>query len=169
LSLLVSESISVLQPVFQKYSANRSSIIPLLQEIQGQLGYISPESVDEMANYLGISASEIYGVASFYTQFKFTPPGKHIIQICQGTACHVRGSSTVLDALRDELNIEPGQTTSDRLFTLERVACVGCCALSPVMVVDGKVYAQMTQAKVREVLNEYRKKEVKEAGVKNDC
>jgi len=166
LSPLISESISVLQQVFQKYPAQRSSTIPLLQEIQERLGYIPPDAVDAMANYLGISASEIYGVASFYTQFKFTPPGKHIIQICQGTACHVRSSSDVLESLREELNIEPGQTTSDRLFTLERVACVGCCALSPVMVVDGKVYAQMTRAKVREVLNEYRQKEAKEAGVK---
>jgi len=163
LSEVSSTSIS---KVFQKYPTNRSSIIPLLQEVQEQLGYIPASAVDEMAVYLGVSATEIYGVASFYTQFKFTPPGKYIIQICQGTACHVRASSVVLEAIREELNIEPGQTTKDGLFTLERVACVGCCALAPVMVVNGKVYAQMTQDKVHNVLKEYYEKETNHAGDK---
>ncbi len=156
-----------LQQLLQKYPKHRSSVIPLLQEIQEHYGYISAPAVDAMAEYLDISASEIYGVASFYTQFKFTPPGKYIIQICQGTACHVRASSIVLEALREELNIEPGHTTPDGLFTLERVACVGCCALAPVMVINGKVYAQMTQEKVREVIDEYRKKEETKAGVES--
>lgn len=154
-----------IQQLFQKYPPHRSSIIPLLQELQEHYGYISAPAVDAMAEYLGVSASEIYGVATFYTQFKFNPPGKYVIQICQGTACHVRASSIILEALREELNIEPGHTTPDRLFTLERVACVGCCALAPVMTVNGKVYAQMTPAKVREVIQEYRKKEEQKVGV----
>lgn len=167
LSLTISnnELVFGLQQLFQKYPARRSSIIPLLQEVQEHYGYISSPAVDTMAEYLGVSASEIYGVASFYTQFKFTPPGKYVIQICQGTACHVRASSIVLEALREELNIEPGHTTTDGLFTLERVACVGCCALAPVMAVNGKVYAQMTQEKVREVIKEYRQKEDNKTGV----
>lgn len=160
-----SELVFGLQQLFQKYPAKRSSIIPLLQEVQGHYGYISAPAVDVMADYLGVSSSEIYGVASFYTQFKFTPPGKYVIQICQGTACHVRGSSIVLEALREELKIEPGHTTPDGLFTLERVACVGCCALAPVMVINGKVYAQMTQDKVREVINDYRQKEENKVGI----
>lgn len=147
------------QSILTKYPAHRSSIIPLLQEFQDQYGYISPQAVEAIARYVDVSESEVYGVASFYTQFKFSPPGKYVIQICQGTACHVRGSTIIADTLREELGIKPGQTTPDGLFTLERVACVGCCALSPVMVINGKVYANMTPAKVAEVIKEYREKE----------
>jgi len=160
-----SELVFGIQELFKKHPARRSSIIPLLQEIQEHYGYVSPPAVDAMSEYLGVSASEIYGVASFYTQFKFVPPGKYVIQICQGTACHVRASSIVLEALREELKVEPGHTTSDGLFTLERVACVGCCALAPVMAINGKVYAQMTQDKVREVIKEYRQKEENKTGI----
>jgi len=147
-----------LREVFNKYPPHRSSLIPILQEVQDFLGYISEQAVNQIADYLGVSPSEIYGVASFYTQFKFNPPGKHIIQVCQGTACHVRGSKMLVDVIKEELGIEPGQTTPDGEFTLERVACIGCCALAPAVVIDGKVYAQVTPAKIRELITT--KKEV---------
>lgn len=150
----VSESVSFeqLEFLFNKYPSHRSSLIPLLQEIQSLFGYIPESVVEKLAEYIGISPSEIYGVASFYTQFKFNPPGKHIIQVCQGTACHVRGSKMLIDVIKEELGIEPGQTTADGEYTLERVACIGCCALAPAVVIDGNVYAQVTPAKVRELI-----------------
>lgn len=136
----------------KKYPPHRGSLIPLLQEVQDFLGYISEQAVDKISDYLGISSSEIYGVASFYTQFKFNPPGRHIIQVCQGTACHVRGSKLLIDVIKEELGIEPGQTTADGEYTLERVACIGCCALAPAVVIDGRVYAQVTPGKIRELI-----------------
>lgn len=150
----VSEFVSFeqLEFLFNKYPSHRSSLIPLLQEIQSLFGYIPESVVEKLAEYIGISPSEIYGVASFYTQFKFNPPGKHIIQVCQGTACHVRGSKMLIDVIKEELGIEPGQTTADGEYTLERVACIGCCALAPAVVIDGNVYAQVTPAKVRELI-----------------
>ncbi len=137
----------------KEYAPHRGSLIPLLQEVQEFLGYISEEAVDKIGNYLGVSPSEVYGVASFYTQFKFNPPGRHIVQICQGTACHVRGSKLLIDVVKEELGIEPGETTEDGEYTLERVACIGCCALAPAVVIDGKVYAQVTPGKIRELIN----------------
>ncbi|MCX8063588.1 MAG: NAD(P)H-dependent oxidoreductase subunit E, partial [Candidatus Hydrogenedentes bacterium] len=109
-------------------------------------------AVERLAEYLDVSPSEVYGVASFYTQFKFNPPGKHIIQVCQGTACHVRGSKMLIDVVKQDLGIEPGQTTSDGEYSLERVACIGCCALAPAVVVDGNVHAQVTPALMRELI-----------------
>ncbi len=130
-------------------------LIPLLQEIQGRSGYLSPESIRDVAHTLHISENEVYGVASFYTQFRFQAPGRHTIKICLGTACHVRSGQKMLEALQRQLNIQTGETTSDDLFDLQRVACLGCCALAPVMQIDDQIYGRVTTTRLKRILESY--------------
>lgn len=121
----------------------RENLIQILQEIQEHQGYLSEEAVAALARVIAVSENEIYGVASFYTQFRFQAPAEHTIHVCQGTACHVRGSHQILFDFEERLNIKVGEMTADHKFGLERVACVGCCALAPVILVDGQVRAGM--------------------------
>jgi NADH-quinone oxidoreductase subunit E len=144
-----------LLPVLEPYRGHKEALIPVLQKVQGELGYLPEEAVTEIAHFLGISRSEIYGVASFYAQFRFEKQGEHTVKVCQGTACHVRGSRRILEAVMQQLGIQPGGTTEDYKFSLERVACFGSCALAPVMVVDKKVYGRMNTTKAREILAQY--------------
>ena len=144
-----------LQPILEPYRGQKESLIPVLQKVQGELGYLPEEAVSEIAHFLGQSESAIYGVASFYAQFRFERQGEHTVKVCQGTACHVKGSARILEEVERELGIQPGGTTEDYKFSLERVACVGCCALAPVMIVDGVVHAQMTVAEGKKVLAQY--------------
>ena len=146
---------SGIKDILDRHPASRGSLIPVLQDVQEAFGYLSEEAVEELARLTGISANEIYGVATFYTQFRFSPPGRHRIQSCQGTACHVRGGRKILDELEKRLGITAGQSTGDGQFDLERVACLGCCALAPVVAVDGKVHAQVTAKKIPSVLSQY--------------
>lgn len=141
--------------IIAKHATGRGSLIPILQDIQEKIGYLSQEAMAELEQRMGISANEIFGVATFYTQFRFTPPGRHTIVSCQGTACHVRGGRQILNELQQRLGIAAGQTTADGQFDLERVACLGCCALAPVVAVDGKVHAQMTAKKVPSIISQY--------------
>lgn len=134
----------------------RSSLIPILQEVQEEEGFLSPQSILKIGEYLELPASKIYGVATFYNQFRFHALGQYHIQVCRGTACHVRGSQTVLDALRRELKVEPGQTTKDGVFSLEVVACIGACGLAPVIAVNGQFHARVTDKILRKLLAEYR-------------
>jgi NADH-quinone oxidoreductase subunit E len=150
--------LSKITAILERHPANRGSLIPILQDIQEDFGYLSEETVEELARLMDISANEIYGVATFYTQFRFNPPGQHTIQSCQGTACHVRGGQQILEELEHRLGITAGQTTADGRFDLERLACLGCCALAPVVAVDGKVHARMTAKKIPSVLSQYGEK-----------
>jgi NADH-quinone oxidoreductase subunit E len=111
--------------------------------------------IDEIGAFTGVSPGEIFGVASFYTHFRFTKPGKHTIKVCRGTACHVRGSERILELMERELKVKAGQTTTDELFSLERIACFGCCALAPVVVVDKDVHGRMSSTKARRLLTQY--------------
>lgn len=133
----------------------KGALIPVLQKVQGEFGYIPQEVLPDIGRFLGITPNEIFGVATFYAQFRFTKPGDHSVKVCLGTACHVRGATRILEAAQDRTGIKPGETTVDYKFSLERVACFGCCALAPVMVVDGTVHSKMTPAKVKEVLATY--------------
>jgi len=151
----VEERLSGIKDILERHPANRGSLIPVLQDVQEAFGYLSEEAIEELARLMGISANEIYGVATFYTQFRFSPPGRHRIQSCQGTACHVRGGRKILEQLEHRLGISAGQTTTDGKFDLERLACLGCCALAPVVAVDGKVHARMTAKKIPSVLSQY--------------
>lgn len=144
-----------LLPVFKSYDGKREELIPILQKVQEELGYLPEESLSEIAHFLGLSSSEIYGVASFYSQFRFERQGEHSIRVCQGTACHVRGGRRIMETVARELGIQPGGTTEDYKFSLERVACFGSCALAPVLVVDNTVHGRMNTVKARRVLVRY--------------
>ena len=137
---------------FSRYSANRENLVPALQDVQERDGYISEGAVEALAQYFNLSRSDIYSVVSFYAQFKFRKPGKHTIKVCKGTACHVRGSGSLLAALEERLGIKEGETTPDGLVSLERVACLGACALAPAIVVDDKVYGRVTLAEIQKIL-----------------
>jgi len=141
-----------LRDIFLRYAGKRGDLIPVLQDVQAAFGYIPPEVMTEIAKFLRIPESTVYGVATFYAQFYLTRQGKHRIKVCQGTACHVRGGRRVMEVVRRRLGIKPGETTEDYQFSLERVACFGSCALAPVMVVDGKVYGRVTQQKAVRLL-----------------
>ncbi len=142
--------------ILEKYDVKREYLVRAFQDIQERDGYLSENAVGEAADYFGVSKADAYSVVSFYAQFKFKKPGKHTIRVCKGTACHVRGSGTLLAALEERLRIKEGETTSDGLVSLERVACLGACALAPAMVVDGKVHARMTLAQLDKILKELR-------------
>ncbi len=147
--------------ILEKYpDAGREALIPLLQDVQEEQGYISREAIKAISKHLGLPTSKIYGVATFYNQFRFEPRGKYHIQICRGTACHVKGSATVLEVLTRELKLEAGHTSRDGMFSLEVVACIGACGLAPVMSINGVFYAGLTPKKVREILDTYREGEV---------
>jgi NADH-quinone oxidoreductase subunit E len=144
-----------LQDVLGGFAQDRDNLIPILQAVQGEYGYLTPETMEGIADYLSISESSLYGVATFYTQFKFSKPGDHNVRVCLGTACHVRGGSRIMDEVSRHLGIQAGETTEDYKFSLERVACFGSCALSPVVVVDKKVYGRMNPKKIKNILKEY--------------
>jgi NADH-quinone oxidoreductase subunit E len=148
-----------LEPILREHpDAKRDSLIPILQEVQERHGYISRDAVMGIGKHLGLPPSKVYGVATFYNQFRFEPQGKYHIQLCRGTACHVKGSKKLLDAVQMALNVKAGQTTRDGLFSLEVVACIGACGLAPVIAIDGEFHAKVTPEKVRRILDGYRRK-----------
>ncbi len=146
--------------ILNKYENNHYKLIPILQEIQEVYEYLPEEIMTYISTALGISPSQIYGVATFYSHFTLEPKGKHIVKVCDGTACHVKKSGKILEQIKKELNLTDKKTTSDdRLFTLETVACLGACGLAPVMVIDETVYGSVTPEKVTQLLNEIREQE----------
>lgn len=145
----------VVENILRSREGSRKNLIPLLQDIQEALGYISPEAVRIIAETTGMTASYIFGVATFYAQFRFQRPGKYQIRICEGTACHVRGTQEIISEVKRRLNIEKGETTKDGLFSLETVACMGCCALAPVMMVNEDVYGECTPEKAGRIIEDY--------------
>ena len=146
-----------LDKIFQKYpDKDRSNLIPILQDVQEHLGYISQDSVKKISEYMDLPTSKIYGVITFYNQFRLTPPGRHLIQICRGTACHVKGSAALLEALQTELTIKVGQTTRDGRFTLETVACIGACSIAPVICIDGNFHGKVSESNLPGILEQYK-------------
>ena len=138
------------------YEPNPSSLIPLLQKTQEIFGYLPREALEEISKYLKLPLSRVYGVATFYAQFRFEPLGKYVIKICHGTACHVNGAVNISQAITEEVGVEEGQTTEDGLITLERVACLGCCSLAPVIMINEKVFGKLTPEKVRKLIRDLR-------------
>lgn len=134
------------------YEPNPSSLIPLLQKTQEIFGYLPREALEEISRYLKVPLSRVYGVATFYAQFRFEPLGKYVIKICHGTACHVNGAVNISQAIKEEVGIEEGKTTEDGLITLERVACLGCCSLAPVIMINDRVYGKLTPEKGRKII-----------------
>ena len=135
--------------------ARREALIPILQEVQEACGYLPQEAIVRVSRHLDLPTSKVYGVATFYNQFRFQPPGRNQILVCRGTACHVKGSAAVLEAICDELQIRPGQTTRDGMFSVDVVACIGACGLAPVMMVDDETHGRLTPDKVMEILGSY--------------
>jgi NADH-quinone oxidoreductase subunit E len=136
------------------YSQQRDSLIPILQAVQQQYGYLPTEAMQQIADYLHLSNSTVYAVSTFYSQFRFVPGGRSTVKICCGTACHVQGGARILDDMERQLGIKPGETTADGEYTLETVACVGACALAPVVIVDDRIYGRMTSSEANRVLSE---------------
>jgi len=141
--------------LFSGFKGERGDLIPVLQRVQGKFGYISEESTRMISRFLRISENQVFGVASFYSQFRFVEPGRHSIKLCLGTACHVRGGSAIAGAVQRELGVLLGETTPDKRFDLQRVACLGCCALAPVVQVDDDVHSRMTAIRLKQVLEDY--------------
>ncbi len=148
----MSESIEAL---LQKHARTPENLIPILQDVQRQFGYISSESIKQISRHLRISENQVFGVSSFYAQFRFTKPGEHSIRVCLGTACHVRGGATLLETLERGLEIKCGETTPDGKYDLDRVACLGCCALSPVVQIDREIHSRVTVSKLTQLRNSY--------------
>ena len=145
---------------FKEYEKENHSLIPLLQQIQEEFGYLPREAIVKLSEYLGIPLSRIYGVATFYSQFNFQPLGKYVVKICRGTACHVNGAVNIVQELEDELGIKENETSEDGLVTLQPVACLGCCSLAPVIMVNEKVYGNLTTSAVRRIAKKIKKDEL---------
>ena len=145
-----------LDKALDEYKGVEGSLITILQKAQDIYGYLPREGIEYVARALKLKPAKVYGVATFYTQFRFEPVGKYLIMLCKGTACHVNGAKSIEDAIFDELEIADGETTKDELFTLNCVACLGCCSLSPVMMINGETYGLLTGDKVREIIKELR-------------
>ena len=137
-----------MQAILTNFRGKKDDIIPLLQTVQEEYGYISEDAMLDIARFIRVPESKIYGVATFYAQFRFTPVGKNRVLVCRGTACHVKGAAEILEQIERELDINVGETTSDRKYSLETVACIGCCSLAPCIMVNKKVEANMTPQKV---------------------
>lgn len=134
----------------------KGAVIPSLQEAQSIYGYLCPEIIELIANKLNISTEQVYGVASFYSQFKLQPIGKHRVSVCLGTACYVKGADEILKKIIQILEIEEGETTKDGYFSLDTVRCVGCCSLAPLMMIDEKLYAKVKVEEVENILNTFK-------------
>jgi len=146
-----------LQLIIDKHENSRKNLIAILQDVQTEYRYLPEEAIRFVSTALGVPLVDVVGVATFYRSFSLTPRGEHTVKVCLGTACHVRGGPKILEEVQRLLDIKPGGTTSDKKFTLETVACLGCCAIGPVVVVDGDYHAQMSVRKVSTVLKRYQK------------
>lgn len=142
---------SSLSEILSAYEGTPGELIPILQKVQAELGYLSEEAMNKIAEFCRVAESKVFGIASFYAQFRFVPLGRTQIVACRGTACHVRGAPQILDEAKRQLGIEEGETTPDLEYSLETVACIGCCALAPCLVINGKVESKMTPKKVKEL------------------
>lgn len=146
--------LKLIDSLIEKYKGKKGSLIPLLQGAQSIYGYIPTAAFEKISEETGISLSDMYGVATFYAQFRLKPAGKHIIKVCHGTACHVQNADAITDAIKEALGVNDGETTPDRLFTLESVACLGCCSLAPVIMIGEETYGKLTGASAVKVIKD---------------
>ncbi|MDQ7778230.1 MAG: NADH-quinone oxidoreductase subunit NuoE [Planctomycetota bacterium] len=140
--------------ILSRFKSEESSLIPILQEVQAEFSYLPVDAMRRIARFLRVPESRVFGVASFYAQFRFTPMGKNRVMACRGTACHVRGAPRILEEISKFLGVQEGETTPDMKYTLETVACIGCCALAPCVMVNKEVHAKLTPATAKEVFAE---------------
>lgn len=141
-----------------KYDGQEGALIPLLQSAQDTYGFISEKAIDYISHITGIPAADIYGVVTFYAQFRTKPLGKYVVKVCNGTACHVNGAKPIGDTITDELNINYDETSDDGKFSLLSVACIGCCSLAPVILINDETYGRLTSPKLRKILRQYKRK-----------
>ncbi len=151
--------LSLINPLISKYNGKKGNLIPILQGTQQIYGYIPKEAFVKISDETGLKLSDMYGVATFYAQFRLNPVGKHIIKVCHGTACHVQNANLITEALQEYLEVLDGETTDDRLFTLESVACLGCCSLAPAMMIGDDTYAKLTGKEAVNIVKNIRIKE----------
>jgi len=144
-----------LRPILDRYSAERGAIIPMLQEAQERYGYLPEAVIERIAEAGGAARSQVYGIVTFYTQFRLKPVGQYVIRVCHGTACHVNGAERITETIANELGIEEGDTTDDDKFTLQSVVCLGCCSLAPVMMINDQTYGRLTPKRIRTILKKY--------------
>lgn len=146
--------------IFNHFPAkDRSNLIAMLQDVQGIYGYLPEKALSDVAEFVGMPLSSVYGVATFYNQFRLTPLGKNVIRICRGTACHVKNSANILSAIESELKAKAGETTRDKLFTIETVACIGACSIAPVININEEYYGRLTVREIPKILAKYKKDE----------
>lgn len=150
------ETADLVAAIRKRYRGREEELIPILQSVQRELGYLPQEALLEIARLIRVPAARVYGTVTFYTQFKLQPMGKYIVKVCRGTACHVRGSDRILEDIQSHLALSPGGTTADRLFTLETVACFGSCALAPIVVVNDTVYGNTDRTRALRLLDDIR-------------
>jgi len=153
----MAENLDKVNTIMDKYKGEDGAVISILQDIQAEYNYLPQEALREVSEKLDLPLIDIYSVATFYKSFSLTPRGKHLVTVCLGTACHVRGGPRILEEVERRLDIKAGETTEDKLFTLETVNCLGCCAIGPIVVVDDEYYGEMTIRKVGSVLRRYKK------------
>jgi NADH-quinone oxidoreductase subunit E len=154
------ENLEKLQEIFKEHEGNRGHLLIVLQKIQAIYGYVPPFTFEAVSEALGVTKSEIYGVLTFYNRFHLAPRGKHTIRACRGTACHFKGSPSIIEAIKAQLKLAPGkETTEDFFFSLEEVACLGACGISPVMAIDEETFGNLTPARASEILSQYRAQE----------
>ncbi|MBO5774772.1 MAG: NADH-quinone oxidoreductase subunit NuoE [Kiritimatiellae bacterium] len=144
--------LALLEPIFSEFEGDEHALVTILQRSQEIYGYLPQEVIYRIAERMGVSPAKVMGVATFYSQFRLKPVGKNLIMLCKGTACHVNGADSIANALKEELGIGDGETTEDGLFSIKEVACLGCCSLSPVMMVNGTAYGSLTAEKAKEIV-----------------
>lgn len=145
-------SFAVIDAIIHKNNAERGAIIPILQEIQDTYGYIPPVAIDRVAKIIGVPNGEIYGTATFYNMFRLEPLGENLVKVCHGTACHLAGAERIAESIAIEIGAKEGETSADGKFTIEQVACLGCCSSAPALMINDEVYGRLTPESVRKVL-----------------
>lgn len=155
--------LSLIVDIVAKYKDTKGSLITILQGVQEIYNYVPMEAIDYISEQTGIKPAKIYGVLTFYTQFRMKPVGKNLILLCQGTACHVNGSEAIEEALLEELGVKEGEISEDGLFTVINVACLGCCSLSPVMMINGETYGKLTPQSAKQIIADIRARDKEEA------
>ena len=153
--VVASPDLESIEEIIARYRDQKWPVIPLLQEIQEEIGYIPPEAIETIARGMGLYPAQVQGIITFYEQFHTTPRGKNIVRVCRGTACHVRGGSTILKIVKQDLNVDEGETTPNLQFTLETVPCLGTCFLAPVMMINKDYFGKLAPPKVRNIIQQY--------------
>lgn len=149
----------VIDAIVHKHNVQPGAVIPVLQEVQDSYGYVPPVAIERIAGNMGIPASEIFGIVTFYTQFRLQPLGKNLIKVCHGTACHLNGAERIAEALTRATSAREGETSQDGMFTVERVACLGCCSLAPCIMLNGEVHGRLTPEAVDRLIKQVKKQQ----------